>query len=198
VLLMVITAYFMAARPDPLVTGAMRLFPPEHRSEARRVMERLRVAWIGWMHGTLIKMLVVGVLVYVGLRLAGLEFAVLFAVLTAFLVVIPYFGGAIATVPAVLVSLTHYPGKALLVFGIYMLVLQIEGNLIVPVVMARTVKLHPALIAIGVVVVGELFGFLGLFLAIPLLSLLVILTDELWIKPLEHRHASGSAVQKVG
>ena len=197
-ILMLITAYFMAVRPEPLLTGAVRLLPPEHRAEARRVMERLREAWIGWMHGTLIKMLVVGVLVYAGLRLAGLEFATLFAVLTAVLVVIPYFGGAIATVPAVLLAFTHSSGKALVVLGIYLLVLQVEGNLIVPLVMARTVKLHPALIAVGVVVVGELFGFLGLFLAIPLLSLLVILTEELWVKPLERREGRPSAVQGSG
>jgi predicted PurR-regulated permease PerM len=196
--LMLITAYFMAARPQPLVAGAVRLFPPRHRSEAIRVMERLRSAWIGWIHGTLIKMLVVGVLVYFGLRLAGLEFAILFAVLTAVLVVIPYFGGAIATVPAVLLALTHSPGKALLVLGIYLLVLQVEGNLIMPLVMARTVKLHPALIAIGVVVVGELFGFLGLFLAIPLLSLVVIMTEELWVKPLERSRGAPGAVPGTG
>jgi predicted PurR-regulated permease PerM len=189
-ILMLITAYYMAARPDPLVNGAVRLFPPRHRAEARRVMQRLREAWIGWMHGTLIKMLVVGVLVYVGLRLAGLEFATLFAVLTAVLIVIPYFGGAIATVPAVLLALTHSTGKALIVLAIYLGVMQLEGNVIVPLVMARTVKLHPALIAVGVLVVGELFGFLGLFLAIPLLSLLVILTEELWVKPLERRQAA--------
>ncbi|MFN2617689.1 MAG: AI-2E family transporter [Thermoleophilaceae bacterium] len=199
-LLMLVTAYFMAVRPEPLVNGAARLLPPRHRADALRVMERLRDAWIGWMHGTLIKMAVVGALLYVGLRLAGLQFAVLFAVLTAVLVVIPYFGGALATIPAVLLALTDSPGKALLVFGIFMIVLQIEGNFIVPVVMAHTVKLHPALIAIGVVLVGELFGFLGLFLAIPLLSLLVILTEELWVKPMERRHerTSASAVEVAG
>jgi predicted PurR-regulated permease PerM len=191
-ILMLITAYYMAVRPEPLVAGAVRVVPPRHRKEALRIMERLRTAWIGWMHGTLIKMAVVGALLYPALRLAGLHFAVLFAVLTAVLVVIPYFGGAIATIPAVLLALTDSPGKALLVFGIFMLVLQVEGNFIVPVVMAHTVKLHPALIAIGVVLVGELFGFFGLFLAIPLLSLLVILTEELWVKPLERRHQRAS------
>ena len=51
-----------------------------------------------------------------------------------------------------------------------MLVQQIEGNVIIPLVMAQRVKLHPALIAIGVVVVGQLFGFIGLFVAVPIIS----------------------------
>ena len=51
--------------------------------------------------------------------------------------------------------------------------------------MANRVKLHPALVAIGVVVIGQLFGFLGLFVAVPILSLIVIVVDEAWVKPME-------------
>jgi predicted PurR-regulated permease PerM len=191
-ILMLMTAYFMAARPEPLVKAALSLIPPDRRSFALHIMQRVRTAWIGWMAGTAVKTLIVGTLLYLGLSLAGLEFAVLFAVVTALLVVIPYFGGILGTIPAVLLAFTHSPGKALLVFGIYLAVLQLEGNVIIPVVMSKTVKLHPALIAIGVVVFGELFGFLGLLVSIPLLSLIVILVDELWVKPLERRHREAS------
>jgi hypothetical protein len=52
-------------------------------------------------------------------------------------------------------------------------------------VMANRVKLHPALVAIGVVVIGQLFGFVGLFVAVPILSLIVILVEEGWVKPME-------------
>ena len=55
----------------------------------------------------------------------------------------------------------------------------------IPLVMARTVKLHPAVIAVGVVVVGQLFGFVGLIVAVPILSMIVILVEELWVKPME-------------
>jgi predicted PurR-regulated permease PerM len=51
--------------------------------------------------------------------------------------------------------------------------------------MSQTVRLHPALIAVGVVLVGQLFGFVGLFVAVPILALVVILVDELWVKPRE-------------
>jgi len=55
------------------------------------------------------------------------------------------------------------------------------------------VKIHPAVIAVGVVVVGELFGFVGLFVAVPILSAIVILTHELWVKPMEARYAARGA-----
>ena len=84
-----------------------------------------------------------------------------------------------------LFALTDSPGKALLVIVVYTLVQQFEGNVTIPLVMARTVKLHPAVIAVGVVVVGQLFGFVGLIVAVPILSMLVILVEELWVKPME-------------
>ena len=69
--------------------------------------------------------------------------------------------------------------------GAYILVQQIESNVTIPVVMSQRVRMHPAVIAIGVVVVGQLFGFVGLFVAVPILSLLVISVEEFWVKPVE-------------
>jgi predicted PurR-regulated permease PerM len=71
------------------------------------------------------------------------------------------------------------------VLVVYVIVNQIEGNLILPLVMARTVNLHPAVVAIGVLVMAALFGLIGVILSIPLLSLAVILVEELWIRPQE-------------
>ena len=189
-LLVLITAYYMAINPDPLLNGVRRLIPPRHRDDADRVMSRLRTSWIGWMQGVVVDMLVSGILLYIGLTVIGLDFAIFFAVLTALLSVIPYFGAIISGLPPVLFALTDSPGKALLVIVVYTLVQQFEGNVTIPLVMARTVKLHPAVIAVGVVVVGQLFGFVGLIVAVPILSLLVILVEELWVKPMEEAERS--------
>jgi predicted PurR-regulated permease PerM len=186
--LILITAYYIAVRPDPLIDGLRRLVPPPHREQADRIMSRLRRSWVGWMQGVAADMLISGVLLYIGLTLVGLDFAIFFAVLTALFSVIPYFGAIASGIPPVLFALTDSPGKALLVIVIYVAVQQIEGNLTIPLVMSRTVKLHPALIAGGVVVVGQLFGFVGLIVAVPILSLIVVLVEELWVMPMEERH----------
>ena len=192
-IMILITAYYMAIRPEPLVNGMLSLFPPDRRDHARHVLERLRRSWIGWMQGVAVDMVLSGVLLYIGLKLIGLDFAVFFAVLSAILVVIPYFGSIAGAIPPTLYALTDSPGKAVIVLGIYVLVQQIESNVTIPLVMSQRVRLHPALIAIGVVVVGQLFGFLGLFVAVPILSLIVILVDEYWVKPVEDTHeARGS------
>jgi predicted PurR-regulated permease PerM len=193
-IVILITAYYMAVRPQPLVDGALRLVPPSRRRHARHVMERLRTAWIGWMQGVAFDMFISGTLLYIGLRIVGLDFAILFAVLTALLVVIPYFGAIIGAIPPVLFALTDSPGKALAVLVVYVLVQQIEGNVIIPVVMSRTTRLHPALIAIGVVVVGNLFGIVGLFVAVPIISAAVILTEEIWVREIEAAHDNRATV----
>jgi predicted PurR-regulated permease PerM len=195
----VITAYYIAVRPDPLINGILSLFPPARREDARAVMQRLRKSWVGWMEGLAVDMLVTGVLLYVGLTIIGLDFAIFFAVFSALLVVVPYFGSIVGGIPPVLFAFTDSPEQAVLTLIVYVLVQQIEGNVIIPLVMAQRTKLHPALIAIGVVVVGQLFGYIGLFVAVPIISMAVILGDELWVKPNEERRGvkPASAVEPV-
>jgi predicted PurR-regulated permease PerM len=187
--LILITAYYMAIRPDPLVNGLVRLAPPPRRAHVRHVLARIRQSWIGWLEGVVIDMLVTGVMLYVALTIVGLDFAIFFAVLSALLVVVPYFGAIAGAVPPVLFALTDSPGKAILVLGAYILVQQLESNVTIPIIMAQRVRLHPAVIAIGVVVVGQLFGFVGLFVAVPILSLIIIGVEEFWVKPIEEGYA---------
>lgn len=177
-----VTAYYIAVRPQPLVNGILSLFPLGRREWALAVGERIRSAWIGWMQGAAIDMVVNGLLVYLGLSLIGLDFALVFGVLAGLLTVIPYFGPIAASIPPILFALAESPEMALLTAGTYLVVQQIEGNITIPLVMSQTVRLHPALIAMGVVVVGQLLGFLGLFVAVPIMALIVILVDEIWVK----------------
>ena len=194
----VITAFYMAAMPTPLVSGFVRLFPPARRDWAMHLLMRLRDAWAGWLRGVAVDMVVTGILIYAGLTLIGVRFAVLFAVLSALLVVVPYFGAIAGAFPPVLLALTESPTLALMTLAVYVVVQQIEGNVIVPLVMSRVTNLHPALIALGVVVVAQLFGIVGLFVAVPILSAFVILVEELWVKPLEITKGAHVPIEVVG
>jgi predicted PurR-regulated permease PerM len=187
--LILITSYYMAVKPEPLVNGLVRLAPPPRREHVRFVLGRIRQSWIGWMEGVLIDMLVTGVMLYVALTIVGLDFAIFFAVLSALLVVVPYFGAIAGAIPPVLFALTDSPGKAIVVLGAYILVQQLESNVTIPIIMAQRVRLHPAVIAIGVLVVGQLFGFVGLFVAVPIMSMIIIAVEEFWVKPIEEGYA---------
>lgn len=182
-----LTALYTAIHPEPLVNGLTRMVPPPKRPHAEQILSRLRAAYLGWLRGLFVGMLLLGGLTYLGLTLVGLEFAAFFAVFTAIAMIVPYYGALVSSIPPILYALTISPGKALIVAIIYIVAHQVEGNLLQPLVVARTVKLHPALVAVGVVAVDQLFGFVGLFIAVPILATIKILVEELWINPNEER-----------
>jgi len=179
-----ITAYYIAAQSEPLTNGLLSLFSSGTRPGAAATLTRIRAAWLGWLRGLAISMVLIGVMLYVALGLiVGLPFALVFAVLSACAEVVPYLGALASGIPPVAYALTISPSKAVVVLIVYILVHQVEANVIGPLVMARAVRLHPAVIAVGVVAVGEVFGLLGLIIAVPILSLIAILVDVLWIAP---------------
>jgi predicted PurR-regulated permease PerM len=184
----VITSLYIAIRPEPLQRGLVRLFPPPKRGLVRHVMHRLADAYKGWLRGLAAGMLVLWVLTYLGLLAVGLPFALVFATLTAVAMVVPYYGALTSSIPPILVALTISPGKALIVAGIYLVAHEVEGHIIAPLVMARAVELHPALVAAGVIAVERAFGPFGLVVAVPILASLKILTEELWVLPLEKKY----------
>lgn len=192
-LVMLLTALFIAINPRPLVAGLLRLLPPAQRGHGSRVLARLRTAYLGWLRGLAVAMVLIGLLVYAGLRIVGLKYAVAFAVISALFEVVPYFGALASGGPAVLYALTISPGKGLAVLAVFVIAHQVDGNVISPLVMARAVRLHPAVIAIGVIVVERVFGVLGLIVAVPIISTVSILVEETWIRPNEERAAIGGA-----
>ncbi len=186
VIVVLLTALYTAIDPEPLAAGFVSLAPPAQRPQAEHILSRLRVAYLGWLRGLMIGMAVLGGVTYLGLRIVGLDFAAFFAVFTAAAMIIPYFGALLSSIPPILYALTISPGKALIVAIIYVVAHQVESNIIQPLVVARTVELHPAVVAVGVVAVDRLFGFAGLIVAVPILATVRILVDQLWIQPMEH------------
>jgi predicted PurR-regulated permease PerM len=148
-------------------------------------MTRVRSAWLGWMAAVALDMVVLGTLLWLGMVIIGLPFAVGFATFSALMTVIPNYGSIISAIPPVLAALAQSPKEAVLVIIVYVIVNQIEGNLLLPLIMARTVDMHPAVVAIGLLIVASLFGLIGVFIAIPLISLAIILVQALWIEPQE-------------
>lgn len=184
----IITSLYTAVRPEPLQDGVARLVTPPRRDQARHVMHRLAESYKGWLRGLAVGMVVLWVITYVGLLLIGLPYAVVFATLTAVAMVIPYYGALLSAIPPILVALTISPTKALLVAALYLGAHFVEGNVTTPLVMARTVELHPALVAAGVIAVERAFGAAGLIVAVPILVTLKILTEELWVQRIEARY----------
>ena len=197
VVVVLLTSLYTAIHPEPLVNGLIRLFPVPRRQHVRHILMRLRTAYLAWLRGLFVGMVVLGGLTYLGLMLVGLNFAAFFAVFTAVAMIVPYFGALASSIPPILYALTISPQKAIVVAIIYVGAHQLESNVIQPLVVARTVKLHPAVVAIGVVAVDQLFGFIGLLIAVPIIATATILADELWVKPLEQGRAPVEQIRRA-
>jgi predicted PurR-regulated permease PerM len=173
----------------------VRLFPASRKGDVLRTLERIRVAWLAWLRGVALDMIVLGGLLFAGMEIIGLQFAAGFAIFSALLTVIPNYGSVISAVPPIAYGLTRSFHEGLLVTIVYVIVNQVEGNVALPLIMGRSVSLHPAVIAVGVLVAGSLFGVVGLLVSVPLISLTLILADELWIKP---HGSAGSPLAEPG
>jgi len=131
------------------------------------ISDRAQARMSSWFWGEVILMIVVGILTYIGLNIIGMKYALALAVLAGLLEVVPTLGPIASSIPAILIGLSHSPILALSNVALYLVVQQLENNLIVPIVMRKVTGLHPVAILIAMVVGGKLAGIMGVFLAVP-------------------------------
>ncbi|MGA7933461.1 MAG: AI-2E family transporter [Kovacikia sp.] len=179
-LLVIVWGLMLLVNPLAYRQGFIRLFPSFYRRRVDAILLECEVGLGRWIIGALISMGVVALFSWIGLVLIGVPAALAQGVLSGLLNFIPNLGPTFSVVPPMLISLLdpHTPGlKALLVLGLYILIQQLESNLLTPYVMAQQVSLLPALTLLGQVFFATLFGFLGLLLAIPLM-----VVCQIWLR----------------
>ncbi len=180
----VVMALYMVSNPKPLLNGVLALFPLERRGRVEEILKLIRERVSGWILGQIAAMLLIFILTWIGLAALDVEYAFTFAVLTGALEIIPFFGPILAAVPPTLAAFADSPTKALLVVVIYVAIHQIEAHIVSPMVMARSVQLHPVVVILAVLAMGDLLGLAGVILAVPTAAVLTVLLDELYVKPL--------------
>ena len=180
VVVILLTSVYVVLQPAPLIRGFVSLFPAGRRQQVREMLHKMYWNVKRWMLGQFADKMIVGLLIGLGLWVVGIPFALLLGILTGLLGLIPYVGIVVSLVPPVLLALASNPIDVLWVMVVYLLVLQLEADLIYPVVMSRAVALHPAAIIFGLFVMSVFFGFVGLLLAVPLVAALQVMLRELW------------------
>lgn len=180
VVVVLLTSVYAVLQPAPLVRGFVALFPAGRRQQVREMLKKMYWNVQRWLLGQFADKMIVGLLIGLGLWAIGIPFALLLGILTGLLGLIPYVGIVVSLVPPVLLALASNPTDVLWVIVVYFLVLQLEADLIYPVVMSRAVALHPAAIIFGLFVMSVFFGFVGLLLAVPLVAALQVMLRELW------------------
>jgi predicted PurR-regulated permease PerM len=176
---------YLTANPEPVVRWILRVLPPKRRPRAREVLSKMRHGLLNWLKGRLLSMTAVGVLWSGVLYLIGIPGALLLGILAGLLEFVPYVGPIVSTVPPVLLALAGEPVDALWVVISYLVIQQVEGYLLTPLIEGKITSLHPAAMIAAITVAGAAFGFLGVFLAVPVAVVLKILVEEVWFRRVE-------------
>lgn len=176
-----IIAFYLLVDLPRLRLVANSLVPPGRRRETEVVAARLNRAMGGFLRGQLAVALIVGLMVSIGLAIIGLEFWLIVGMIAGLSNVVPLIGPWVGGVPAVVIALsTGDAGQAFWVVIVMIGAQQIDNHFISPLIMRRTVKLHPAVVMLALLAGGSLGGFFGLFLAVPTAAILKIFASHLW------------------
>lgn len=164
--------FFMLKDKSTLVGHFNRILPKQRRMISQVGIE-MNLQIRNYIRGKAIEILIVGVVTYVVFTLFDLRYAALLATLVGFSVLIPYIGAAVVTVPVALVGLFQFGMSTTLLWVIiaYLIIQALDGNVLVPLLFSEAVSLHPIYIIAAVLIFGAIWGFWGVFFAIPLASL---------------------------
>lgn len=180
--LVVALGVYLAAHPTRYRDGLVRLFVPGQRDNVCATLDEIGTALSRWLRGQLLAMVVVGLLSYVSLRLLGVPAALGLALLTGLLEFVPYIGAIAAGVPVVLVALTESWNLALWALGAYVVIQMIEGYATVPLIQERAILVPPGMIIFVQVLMGVLFGVVGIVLATPLTGALAVIVRRGYVE----------------
>lgn len=181
-LLVIVGGIYFAVQPELYRIGLIKLAPGHARSLVATALEDSATALRLWLVGQLVSMVVIGVLTGLGLWLLGVPSALALGLLAGLLEFVPYVGPILAALPAILLALTVSPELALWTALLYLLLQQVEGNLLQPIVQQRAVDLPPALLLFMLVAGASLFGWTGILIATPLTVVLFVLVKRLYVR----------------
>lgn len=171
--------FYMLKDSHRFAPSVAKLFPSSKKKNILETLKDMDKTIAAYIQGQMLVSLIVGILLYVGYLIIDLNYSMVLAVFGMFTNVIPFLGPFIAVIPAILVALFQDPIMVLYV-GIIMLVAQqIEGNIISPNIMGKTLNIHPLTIIVLILTAGNLVGLLGVIFVIPVYSIAKVIVVNL-------------------
>lgn len=180
--IVILLAIYLASEPRLYCRGFTNLFPSDKRTRVRQVLFAISDTLRWWLLGKVASMLFIGLLTWVGLSILGVPLALALGLIAGLLSFIPNFGPIISALPAILLAFIESPTKAVYVLALFIGVQLIESNLVTPMIERKTVELPPALTIIFQLGLAVLVGGLGLVLATPLLALIIVVVQMVYVE----------------
>ncbi|MHB1118370.1 MAG: AI-2E family transporter [Minisyncoccota bacterium] len=178
--LIVVLSFYFAMQERGIENFLKIVIPFGKESYAIDLWERSKMKIGKWMQGQLLLGVLIFILVYLGLTIFGVPYALILALLAGVLEIIPVFGPILAAIPGVALAFgTGGTSLALIIAGFYLLVQQFESHLIYPLVVRKIVGVPPILVILALIIGAELAGFLGILISIPVAAAVMELVDDI-------------------
>ena len=178
-ILIIVFSFYLAVQENGIENFLRIIAPREKEAYILDLWSRSRRKIGRWLQGQILLGLLVGVLVFLGLTILQVKYALLLAVLSAIFELIPVFGPIMAAIPAVAIAFIQKPILGLLVLAFYIIVQQFENHLIYPLVVKKTVGVNSILVILSLVIGGKIAGFFGLILAVPIAAVLMEIVNDI-------------------
>jgi predicted PurR-regulated permease PerM len=183
--MVLVLTFFILLDGGSLKRGIVSLVPPEHRTVVAAQFEPIALKLGGYVQGVLISIGFLSAYLAIALTLAKVPFSLALALLAGAFELIPLVGSLLGAIPAVLVALTVGWQTALVVIAIFLIGNAIQGNVVSPWVFSRAVAVTPAMVMMALLLGASLYGFAGALIAVPLLAMVQVLLQNLYIEPME-------------
>ncbi|MCW5589931.1 MAG: AI-2E family transporter [Legionellales bacterium] len=161
--------YFFLMDKLKLITWFNQYLPKKRRL-ILQVWQEVNLQIGNYVRGKIIELIIVGITAYLAFAFMNLSYAMLLAALVGASVIIPYIGAIVVTVPVVVIALIQWGLSAhfFYLLLIYTIIMTVDANILVPVLFSEIMDLHPVAIIIAILIFGGIWGFWGVFFAIPL------------------------------
>jgi predicted PurR-regulated permease PerM len=180
--IVILLAIYLASEPRFYIRGLIKLFPKPRRHRATQVVGAVGETLRWWLIGKVASMIFIGLLTWIGLSIIGVDIALTLGLIAGLLSFIPNFGPIVSAIPALLIAFIDRPITAVYVLALYVGVQLIESNIVTPLIERETVELPPALTIVFQLALAVLVGGLGLVLATPLLAVIMVLVQMVYIQ----------------
>ncbi len=180
--LALIGGIYLAAQPKMYFNGTLLLFPTGMRERVKDAAMRTGTSLRAWLGGQLIAMVAIGIITGLGLWAIGVPSPVALGLIAAVLEFVPFIGPILMAIPAVLLAMTIDMETTLMTVGLYLVIQQIEGNIIMPFVQEKSVNLPAALTMFALFAMGGMFGIVGVLLAAPLTVVVYVMIKALYVR----------------
>lgn len=182
ILILIFMSMYLLVNPRAHEDGLIRLLPVHYRKRGREIIDRLDLAMRGWLESTVLAMVFVGVVTWIGLTLLGLDEALALGVIAGVLAFVPTFGTLIAVILSVAVGILQQPQNVGWIIVVTYAISLVQSQVISPLLVAGRINIPPIMVLLGQIIAALFFGFLGILLAVPLTAILIVLIEEIYVK----------------